>query len=77
MKTSILFKLGLFSSPNKNRNKYFYQSLGASKGDLFLIKLLKFLRVFLLLLLVLVLVLYFFFPDLWYNILHVYEVFRA
>ncbi|MBQ6130382.1 hypothetical protein IJI72_01695 [Candidatus Saccharibacteria bacterium] len=77
MKASILFKLGLCSVPNSSRNKYFYQSLGASKGDLFLIKLLKFLRVFLPLLLIVVLVLYFLFPELWYNITHVYEVFRS
>lgn len=63
MKPSIIFKLGLLSVPNSARNKNFYRALGASSSDLFLIKLLKFLRVFLPLLLIAVLVIVFVFPD--------------
>jgi len=77
MKGKTLLCLGLSYRPNKNRDKSFYRALGASSADVFLIKFINFLKYFLPLLVITVLVLYFCFPDLWYNITHVYEVFRA
>lgn len=63
MKGSILLKLSILSKPDKNRNKYFYQAMGASSSDLFVINFLKFLRIFIPILIITIIIVRLAFPD--------------